>query len=203
MDKEASNLTLENFPSNVAPFELVILIVIIGYLVEVEEIKMKKNALNPHFSKWRRGKIKGVIRNGTHATYAMAHGDYGLIACEKATIKEISLEEVQKSIVRGLDRKGKLWRSVTADTPRTKKGIGARMGKGKGAIDHYIARVREGMVLFQISGVEEHEALHAFTQGQKKLGLKSKMIKRGKVLPPDYDIRRAELAEIEEQRTWF
>lgn len=141
--------------------------------------------VNKHFTKFRKGRIKGIIRPGTEATYGLNFGDYGLIATEKVKVRKEALEAGRKVIMKEMDKAGKLWIGVYPDIAITTKGISVRMGKGKGSISHHVARVREGMVVYEVTGVEEHIAREAFKQAATKLGFNTKVIVRPKVLKPD------------------
>ena len=140
------------------------------------------------FTKFRKGRIRGVIREGTARTYNLAFGEYGLMAAEKGRLTVAQLEEGRRTITRVLEKSGKIWVRTYPDIPLTKKPTGSRMGKGKGSISHYVARVREGMLVYEVTGVEARVAKEALLKAEKKLPIKAKFLERSAVLRPEaYD----------------
>lgn len=137
------------------------------------------------FMKPQKLKIKGKIRPGTTRTYSLNFGDYGLYSLEKGRLTTPQMEEVEKTIQRVLKKKGKLWIRAWPNINVTKKPVGARMGKGRGAVSHKVARVREGMILCEVAGVPEYIAEQALLKADKKLAVQTKIIKRPFVLPPE------------------
>lgn len=107
-----------------------------------------------------------------------AFGDYGLISLEHGRITENQIESVRKAVVRGLQRKGQVFRKVFPHVPVTAKPIAVRMGKGKGGISHHASAVLKGELLFEIDGVDETTALKALELGKYKLPFKTKIVKR-------------------------
>ena len=136
------------------------------------------------FTKFRKGRIRGIIREGTARTYNLQFGEFGLFALEKGKLTKEQLEEGRRVISRELNKSGKMWIRTYPDIPVTSKPIGTRMGKGKGAISHYVARVREGMFIYEITGVEPRIAKQALVKAEKKLPIKAKVFKRPIVLKP-------------------
>lgn len=137
------------------------------------------------FTKFRKGRIKGAVRDGTAKTYNLAFGDYGLFAAEKGKLTQKQLEEGRRVITRVINKSGKLWLRAYPDIPVTSKPIGVRMGKGKGSISHYVARVREGMLVYEVTGVSPQLAKEALMRAEKKLPIKAKFIQRPVVLKPN------------------
>jgi len=109
------------------------------------------------YRKQHRGRMKGRARRGAEITF----GDYGLQALEPCWMTSRQIEAARRAIVRHVKRRGKLWIRVFPDKPVTKKPAETRMGKGKGAVDHWVAVVKPGRMIFEISGVEEDAAREA------------------------------------------
>lgn len=102
-------------------------------------------------------------------------GTIGLKACEAGIISSKQIEAARQAIVRKIKRKGKLFIRIFPYLPITAKSTGIRMGKGKGQISHWGARVRGGTVLFEICGVNNITATSAFKTGGAKLPIKTKI----------------------------
>lgn len=124
------------------------------------------------YRKQHRGRRKGKAQAG----YYLAFGEYGLKALECAWIKANQIEAARIAIVRYLKKGGRLWIRVFPDKPVTKKPAETRMGKGKGNVDHWVAVVKPGTILFEISGVREDEARKAFRLASFKLPIKTRFI---------------------------
>ncbi len=107
-------------------------------------------------------------------------GDYGLQAKEGQWITARQIEATRIAITRFLNRQGELYIRIFPHLPRTKKPLEVRMGKGKGSVDHYVAVVRKGMILFELGGeIKEADALEALRLGMHKLPIKCKIVKKG------------------------
>jgi large subunit ribosomal protein L16 len=102
-------------------------------------------------------------------------GDIGLKAAESGIINAKQIESARQAIVRKIKRKGKIWIRIFPDLPITSKPTGVRMGKGKGQISYWGARVRKGTVLFEICGVNLNTVLLALRTGKAKLPIKTKI----------------------------
>jgi large subunit ribosomal protein L16 len=126
------------------------------------------------YRKQMRGRMKGKASRGTEVTF----GDYGLQAIEPGWITARQIEAARRALVRYMRRRGKVWIRVFPDKPVTKKPAETRMGKGKGAVDHWVAVVKPGRILFEISGVAEEGAREAMRLASHKLSVKTKFIKR-------------------------
>lgn len=126
--------------------------------------------------KWHKGRNRfgGVSFRGAD----LAFGDFGLQAMEAAWITSRQLESARRAMTRFIQRKGKIWIRIFPDKPRTKKGAETPMGKGKGGVDHYVAPVKAGRVLFEIDGVEPRDAKEALRLAAHKLPVKTKIIKQ-------------------------
>ncbi len=133
--------------------------------------------LMPKRAKYRkqmRGRMKGKARRGAEVSF----GDYGLQALEPAWITSRQIEAARRAIVRHVRRRGMYWVRIFPDKPVTAKPAETRMGKGKGAVDHYVAVVKPGRVMFELSGVSEEMAREAMRLAAHKLPIKCQFVKR-------------------------
>jgi len=126
------------------------------------------------YRKQMRGRMKGKATRGT----TVAFGDYGLQALEPAWITARQIEAARRAIVRHVRRRGKYWIRIFPDKPVTAKPAETRMGKGKGAVDHWVAVVKPGRVMFELSGVSEEMAREAMRLASHKLPIKCQFVKR-------------------------
>ena len=124
--------------------------------------------------KVQRGRFKKVAGRG----HQLAFGDFGLKALEPKFITSRQIEACRIAITRRLQREGQTWIRIFPDKPITKKAAETRMGKGKGAPDHFVAVVEPGRILFEITGVSESLAREALRLASFKLPIKTKFIKR-------------------------
>lgn len=118
--------------------------------------------------------LKGVESRGCE----LAFGEYGLRATESGWITNRQIEASRIALTRFAKRGGKVWIKIFPDKPLTKKPAETRMGSGKGAPELWVAEVRAGRVLFEITGVTEEIARRAFELASAKLPLKSKFVAR-------------------------
>jgi len=131
--------------------------------------------LQPRKSKYRkqfRGRMKGVASRGS----TLAFGDYGLKSLGRGWLSARQIEAARKAIMHYTKRGGKLWIRVFPDKPVTSKPAGAQMGKGKGDLDHYVAVVTPGRILFELAGVSKEVAMKAMKLAEAKLPFKTKFI---------------------------
>jgi large subunit ribosomal protein L16 len=124
--------------------------------------------------KFQRGRMSGV----SYAGSTIAFGDYGLQAQEPCWMTARQIEAARRAIVHHLRRGGKVWIRVFPDKPVTKKPAETRMGSGKGAPDHWVAVVKPGKMLFEISGVELALAKEAFRLAAYKLPIDTRVVLR-------------------------
>ncbi len=126
--------------------------------------------------KWQ----KSAGTSGSLATRAIqvSFGDYGMRATTAGWINARQIEAVRRVLVRFVRKGGKVWIRIFPDKPRTTKGAETPMGKGKGSLDHYVAPVLPGQVLFEIAGISEEKAREAMKLGSYKLHIKTKFTKR-------------------------
>ncbi len=129
------------------------------------------------YRKQMRGRMKGRETRGTE----VAFGDYGLQALEPAWITSRQIEAARRAIVRFVRRRGKYWIRIFPDKPVTAKPAETRMGKGKGAVDHWVAVVRPGRILFELAGLPEDMAREAMRLAANKLPIKCQFVIREKV----------------------
>lgn len=121
-----------------------------------------------------RGRMKGVATRGNK----LAYGDYGIIATEPCWIKSNQIEAARIAMTRYIKRGGKVWINIFPDKPVTKKPAETRMGSGKGAPEFWVAVVKPGRVLFELTGVAENIAREALRLAGHKLPCKTKFVKK-------------------------
>ena len=134
--------------------------------------------LQPKRTKFRKafkGRIKGAAKGGYGAEL---RDSYGLKALEPERVTSRQIEATRRAVTRHMKRQGKVWIRIFPDLPVSAKPIEVRMGKGKGSIDRWVARVAPGRILFEIDGVPEDVALEALRLGAAKLPIRTKIIKR-------------------------
>lgn len=105
-------------------------------------------------------------------------GDYGLQAVEPGWITNVQIEAARVALTRHIRRGGKVWIKIFPDKPVTAKPAETRMGSGKGAPEHWVAVVKPGRIMFEISGVDEELAREALRLAGHKLPIKTKFVKR-------------------------
>ena len=128
------------------------------------------------YRKQQRGRIKGIAKGGT----ALAFGEYGLKALERAWVTNRQIEAGRRSITRYVKRGGKVWIRIFPDKPLTAKPAETRMGKGKGAVESWVAVVKPGRILYEMRGVSEAEAREAMRLAAHKLPIATKFVTRSK-----------------------
>ena len=123
----------------------------------------------------QRGNRKGL----SYAGSSVAFGEFGLQSLGRAWVTAIQLEACRVAINRELKRKGKLWLRVFPDKPYSKKPLEVRMGKGKGAVEGWVAVVKPGRILFELGGIPETLAKVALRLAASKLPIKTRFVTRG------------------------
>lgn len=118
---------------------------------------------------------KGKLNKFNFKSNKLSFGTVGLKALESGLISAKQIESARQAIVRKTKRKGKLWIKIFPALPVTKKPTEVRMGKGKGAVSHWTARVRGGTILFELCGISYKVAVTAFKTGSAKLPIKTKI----------------------------
>jgi len=126
------------------------------------------------YRKQMRGRMRGQATRGADIQF----GDYALQALEPAWITQRQIEAARKAIVRFTKRRGRVWIRIFPDKPVTAKPAETRMGKGKGAVDHWVCVVKPGRIMFEMGGVEEEDARAALRLAGFKMPIKTKFIKR-------------------------
>lgn len=124
--------------------------------------------------KWHRAQLRGKATQKTVLNF----GDYGLKATTGSWITARQIEAARRAMTRFVARGGKIWIRIFPHHPITLKGGEIRMGGGKGAVDHFIAEVKAGTVMFEIGGVSETDAKEALRLAAHKLPVKTKFMKR-------------------------
>ena len=133
--------------------------------------------LMPKKTKYRkshRGRRKGMSKGGTEVNF----GDFGLQALETSYITGRQIEAARITITRTMQRKGKVWINIFPHKPITKKPAEVRMGSGKGAVEYYVAVVKPGRIILEISGVTEDIAREAMRKAGHKLPINTKFVMR-------------------------
>jgi large subunit ribosomal protein L16 len=131
--------------------------------------------LQPKRLKYRkqfRGRMRGKASRGSTVSF----GDYALQAIEPSWLTSRQIEAARRAVVRHVKRGGKLWIRVFPDKPVTQKPAETRMGSGKGTVDHYVAVVKPGRIIFEITGVTEEIAREAFRLAGHKLPMKTQFL---------------------------
>lgn len=127
------------------------------------------------YRKQHRGRMKGTAHRGN----TLAFGEYGLQAQEACWLEARQIESARIALTRFMKRGGKVWIRVFPDKPITAKPAETRMGSGKGALDHYVAVVKPGRIIFEIGGVSEDVAKEAIRLAGNKLPIATRFITRG------------------------
>ena len=126
------------------------------------------------FRKAHKGRIKGKAKGGTTLNF----GSYGLkaITAERVTARQI--EAARRAITRHMKRAGRVWIRIFPDVPVTAKPIEVRMGKGKGSVDRWVAKVKPGRIMFEVDGVSESIAKEGLRLAAMKLPVKCRFVAR-------------------------
>ncbi len=126
------------------------------------------------FRKMQKGRMNGKAYRGAKVSF----GEYGLKAMEPGWITNRQIESARIAITRHVKRGGKVWIRIFPDKPLTKKPAETRMGKGKGAPESWVAVVKPGRIMYEMSGVEESVAKEALRLASHKLPIATKIVKR-------------------------
>ncbi|AIM16676.1 50S ribosomal protein L16 [Bacillus sp. X1(2014)] len=129
------------------------------------------------FRRQHRGKMRGNAKGGTEVTF----GEFGLQATEASWITNRQIEAARRAMTRYMRRGGKVWIKIFPHKPYTAKPLEVRMGSGKGAPEGWVAVVKPGKVMFEISGVSEEIAREALRLASHKLPVKCKFVKREEI----------------------
>jgi len=126
------------------------------------------------FRKAHKGRIHGVAKGGTE----LAFGQFALKATEPERVTARQIEAARRAITREMKRQGRVWIRIFPDLPVTKKPTEVRMGKGKGSVELWAARVKPGRIVFEIDGVSEEVAKEALRLGAMKLPITTRVVTR-------------------------
>lgn len=120
----------------------------------------------------QKGRMKGLSQRG----HELSNGMFGIKALDSTFITSRQIEAARIAATRYMKREGQLWIKIFPDKPITKKPLEVRMGKGKGALDHYVAVVKPGRIMFELSGVPIEVAKEALRLAAQKLPVKTKFV---------------------------
>jgi large subunit ribosomal protein L16 len=126
------------------------------------------------FRKQQKGRLRGEATRGIE----IAYGQFGLKAETSERITSRQIESARRAMTRYVKRGGKIWIRIFPDTPVTKKPAEVRMGSGKGSVDHYVAKVKAGRIMFEMDGVTEDVAKEAMRLAAHKLPVQTRFIVR-------------------------
>ena len=126
------------------------------------------------FRKQHKGRIHGLAKGG----FAVNFGSYALKATEPERITSRQIEAARRALTRHMKRQGRVWIRIFPDVPVTAKPIEVRMGKGKGSVDRWVAKVKPGRIMFEVDGVSINDARKAMTLAAAKLPIKCKFVER-------------------------
>lgn len=130
------------------------------------------------FRKMHRGRNKGIATRGN----SLDHGDFGLQATTMGNINSRQIEAARRVLTHHMRRRGQVWIRIFPDKPITRKPVETRMGGGKGAVDHWVAVIKPGRMLFEISGVPQDMAEEAMRRASHKLSVATRFVSRSEEL---------------------
>jgi len=126
------------------------------------------------YRKQHRGRMTGLALRGAEVTF----GEFGLQALEPGWVTARQIEAARRALVRIMKRRGKVWIRIFPDKPYTHRPPETRMGKGKGGVEYWVAVVRPGRIMFELSGLPSDIALEALHQASYKFSIKTKVVSR-------------------------
>jgi large subunit ribosomal protein L16 len=124
--------------------------------------------------KVQKGRIKGLAHRGS----TVAFGSFGIKALDMGRLTSRQIEAARIAMTRHMKREGQVWIRIFPDTPITNKPAEVRMGKGKGALDHWVCKIKPGRILYELDGVSLETAKEALRLGAQKLPMKCKFVVR-------------------------
>jgi len=133
--------------------------------------------LQPKRTKFRKqfkGKNRGLAQAGNRVSF----GEFGLKATERGRVTARQIESARRAMTRHIKRGGKIWIRIFPDVPISSKPLEVRMGKGKGNVDHWVAKIQPGAILYEMEGVSEELAREAFRLAANKLPIKTTFTQR-------------------------
>ncbi len=126
------------------------------------------------FRKQHKGRNRGLAQNGNKVSF----GEYGLKATGRGRITARQIEAARRAMTRRVKRVGKIWIRIFPDVPVTKKPLEVRMGKGKGNVEYWVAKIQPGKMLYEMEGVDEETARDAFRLAAAKLPVPTQFVTR-------------------------
>ena len=126
------------------------------------------------YRKSQKGSRSGLAQSGQFVEF----GDFGMQVLDRGVITSQQIEACRVAINRFFSRRGKVWIRIFPHKPITKKPAEVRMGKGKGSVDHWVAVVRPGTILFEVGNVSIDDAKRALLKAAAKLGLRTRFVER-------------------------
>ena len=126
------------------------------------------------FRKMHKGRIKGEAKGGSTLNF----GTYGLKAIEPERVTARQIEAARRAMTRHMKRQGRVWIRIFPDVPVSKKPTEVRMGKGKGSVEYWAAKVKPGRIMFEVDGVDEEVAREALRLAAMKLPVKTRVVQR-------------------------
>ncbi|MCG2633967.1 MAG: 50S ribosomal protein L16 [Gammaproteobacteria bacterium] len=126
------------------------------------------------FRKQMKGRNRGLAQRGSKVSF----GEFGLKAVGRGRITSRQIEAARRVITRRIKRTGQVWIRIFPDKPITKKPLEVRMGKGKGAVEYWVAQIQPGRMVYELEGVSEELAREALTLAASKLPVKCTIVKR-------------------------
>ncbi len=126
------------------------------------------------YRKQQKGRIKGLAQRGSTISF----GSFGLKSMDTGRITNRQIESARIAMTRYMKREGKVWIRIFPDKPITSKPLEVRMGKGKGALDHWVAVVKPGKIMFELDGVPREVAVEALRLAAQKLPVRTKTVVR-------------------------
>ena len=126
------------------------------------------------FRKQQKGKLRGFATSGAKVSF----GEFGLKAITRGRVTARQIEAARRAMTRHIKRGGKVWIRIFPDVPITKKPVEVRMGKGKGNVEYWVAKVQPGKVLYEMEGVSEDVAREAFRLAAAKLPVLTAFVSR-------------------------
>ncbi len=126
------------------------------------------------YRKQQKGRNRGLANRGSRVSF----GEYGLKALGRGRMTARQIEAGRRAMTRRIRRGGKIWIRVFPDKPITKKPLEVRQGKGKGAVEYWVAQIQPGRILYEMEGVSEEDAREALTLAAAKLPFRTAFVKR-------------------------
>jgi large subunit ribosomal protein L16 len=126
------------------------------------------------YRKQQKGRNQGLAKGGERVSF----GEFGLKAMERGRLTARQIESARRAMTRHVKRGGKVWIRIFPDVPVTKKPIEVRMGKGKGNVEYWVAKIQPGFVMYEMEGVTEEIAREAFKLASAKLPIKTAFVTR-------------------------